>query len=444
MMLAPLACRGARLSLLALAGVLLAALPARADLADYLKKPEPAFSWKVTGKRTIPFVATLHDLELTSQVWQGITWKHDLVVVVPDQVKPKATLFLWNQGGKPNAGSLALATDLARRMQAPVAFLYGVPNQPLLGGKKEDALIAETFVRYLESGDGSWPLLFPMVKSLVKAMDALQAFARQEWKTEVKQFVVAGASKRGWTTWLTGASDPRVKAIIPMVIDTLNMQKQLPHQLASYGAYSQMIHDYTERKLVPPPRTAEGKKLWSMVDPWVYRERLNLPKLILNGTNDPYWTQDALNLYWDDLSGSKWICYVPNAGHNLMQKRENGKADLSRAAATLSAFARAQIDGRPFPALQWKNQRGEQAIHLAVSSDVVPRAARLWQAEAATRDFRKATWTEKPLPPGKGNLEVEVQAPAKGYRVFFVECEYDQDGQRFYLSTQVRILGPGR
>ena len=124
-----------------------------------------------------------------------------------------------------------LALDLAKKMKAPVCFLFGIPNQPLFGGKKEDALIAETFVRYLDTKDPSWPLLFPMAKSLVKAMDALQAFAKQEWKVEVKKFVVAGASKRGWTTWLTGVADPRVKAIVPMVIDTLNMQKQLPHQV---------------------------------------------------------------------------------------------------------------------------------------------------------------------------------------------------------------------
>ena len=40
---------------------------------------------------------------------------------------------------------------------------------------------------------------------------------------------------------------------------------------------------------------------WSI--PWVYRDKLTMPKLILNGTNDPYWTLDALNLYWDDLNG---------------------------------------------------------------------------------------------------------------------------------------------
>src|SRR5207244_941973 len=128
--------------------------------------------------------------------WHDIVWKHDLQVFVPADVKPGSTLFLWNQGGKPGPGSIFLELDLAKKMKAPVCFLFGVPNQPLLGDKKEDALIAETFVRYLATKDASWPLLFPMTKSLVKAMDALQAFAKHEWKVEVKSFVVAGASKR--------------------------------------------------------------------------------------------------------------------------------------------------------------------------------------------------------------------------------------------------------
>src|SRR5207302_1903274 len=199
--------------------------------------------------------------------------------------KTNSTIFLYNQGGKPSDNSMAFGMELSRRMGVPCAFLYGIPNQPLYDNLKEDALIAETFVRYLKTKDESWPLLFPMVKSLVRAMDAVQAFAKQEWKQEVANFIVAGGSTRGWTTWLTAASDPRVKALVPCVIDTLNMIPQMAHQKASYGEYSAMIADYTKRGLVPVPDTPEAKKLWSMVDPWVYRDKLKQPKLLINGTN---------------------------------------------------------------------------------------------------------------------------------------------------------------
>lgn len=415
------------------------ALSARADLAGYVKKEDKSFEWKLARNSTSK-AGTLYTLALTSQTWQGIVWKHDLVVYVPAGVEPTETMFLWNTGGKAGATGLLMMTELAKRMNAPVAFLYGVPNQPLFEGKREDALIAETFVRYLKTKDGDWPLLFPMVKSVVRAMDALQAFAKQQWKKEVKGFVVSGASKRGWTTWLTGASDPRVKAIAPLVIDTLNMRVQLPHQLKSYGAYSRMIHDYTERKLVPMPDTPEAKKLWGMVDPWLYRAKLKMPKLILNGTNDPYWTQDALNLYWDDLEGPKWVSYVPNAGHGLEEALPDGTKNRDRALDVLGAFGRAMIHGKEMPKLSWVIKEADGATAVAVASDPRPREARLWTATAATRDFRKATWKPTVLEPGKV-MTVKLTPPKEGFAVYLVECEYGQDEQRFSLTTQVRILG---
>jgi PhoPQ-activated pathogenicity-related protein len=336
-------------------------------------------------------------------------------------------------------GTIALGFDLARRMKAPVAFLYGIPNQPLLGGKTEDALIAETFVRYLKTKDNSWPLLFPMVKSLVRAMDALQEFAMKEWKVRVRHFVVSGASKRGWTTWLTGASDARVKAIAPLVIDTLNFQLQIPHQVKSYGAYSEMIRDYTERGLVPVPDTPEAKRLWMMVDPWHQRGRLNKPVLMINGANDPYWTLDALNLYWDDLGRDKWVLYVPNAGHNLEQKHATGKKDHRRAVHTLAAFGRSQIHGQPLPKLHWSYAEADGHIRLTVESKPAPIKARLWTADAPTKDFRKAVWTPHDMTIG-AVAAGEIAVPQSGYRAVFGELEFDLDGLEYYLSTQIRIL----
>jgi len=410
---------------------------ARADVVAYVNIPDKEFRWELK-KKLDHAEGTVYDLDLVSQVWQGITWKHQLQVYLPKDVKPGATMFLYNQGGTANAGTMAFGMDLARKMGAPVAILYGIPNQPLLGGKTEDALIAETFVRYLQTTDATWPLLFPMTKSLVRAMDALQAFARQEWQVEVRWFVVSGASKRGWTTWLTGASDPRVKAIAPLVIDTLNMVEQMEHQLRSYGKYSDMIHDYTARGLVPIPKTEEAVKLWKMIDPYLYRERLTMPMMIINGANDPYWTVDALNLYWDGLKDSKWVLYVPNAGHDL-QQRAKGNTDRSRAMDTLAAFARAQIHDLALPKLSWKHDDNAGQLRLTVESNVAPTAARLWAAKAPTKDFRKATWLEQPATVKGSTVVGELAPSADGYVAFFGELEFMMDGLKYCLSTQVRV-----
>ncbi len=413
----------------------LVATPARADLADYVKRPEPKFAWKLKDKIESTD-GVIYDLELTSQVWQDIPWTHQLQVYQPKGVAPSATMLLWNTGGKASAPNILFGMELARKTKAPVAFLYGIPNQPLFDGKKEDALIAETFVRYLATKDGSWPLLFPMVKSVVKAMDALQAFAMQEWKHEVKQFVISGASKRGWTTWLTGASDPRVKAIAPFVIDTLNMVDQMAYQKKSFGAYSDMIRDYTERKLVPIPDNDDARKLWKMVDPYFYRDKLTMPKLMVNGNNDPYWTVDALNLYWDGLKGDKYVTYVPNAGHNL--KEPDG--GHTRSINALAAFVRYQATDRPMPKLSWKDEGKDGLVCLNVESSVTPKGARMWTATVETHDFRKSKWESKDVPLDKGPLCFCAAPPRDGFRAFYGEMDFEIDGIAYTLSTQIRIV----
>ncbi|MGL6076536.1 MAG: PhoPQ-activated pathogenicity-related family protein [Fimbriiglobus sp.] len=418
------------------------------ELTDYIARPEAKFAWKKGETQDTP-QGKVYNLKLTSQTWQGIDWEHDLQIVVPKDVKPQATMLLWNQGGTPSAGTTFLTLQIAERVKAPVAFLYGIPKQPLFEGKKEDALIAHTFVKFLETKDASWPLLFPMAKSLIKTMDVIQAFAKEEWQFEVKKFVVTGASKRGWTSWLTAASgDPRVKAIAPLVIDTLNFPVQMQNQLKAFGKPSLMIADYTRAGLVPIPDTTEAKRLWQMVDPWVYREKITVPKFLIHGTNDPYWPQDALNSYWNDLKGDKYVLYVPNAGHDLREVGENKTKQTfpQRAVDTLSAFARSQVFDKPMPSLTWET--AEKLPYIMTKPVGTVKRVLKWKAESETRDFRESRWTSEEVLTNQekkrydGTLEVGLSHPktTANFTAFFGEIIFDFDGIPLHMSTQIQIL----
>ncbi len=415
--------------------------PAWADLDDYIRKPESNFAWKQNSKtRHEPVGDQIYDLHFVSQTWQGKNWQHQLQVYRPQSVAPAAMMFLWVTGGSSTPAQIAFGMELARKSKAPVAFLYHIPNQPLLEDQLvEDDLIAETFVRYLKTKDENWPLLFPMVKSVVNAMDVLQAFGKREWGEPASKFIVAGASKRGWTTWLAAAVDQRIAAIAPVVIDTLNMRAQMPRQLKAFGAYSARLQPYTSRGLVPIPESPEGQRLLSMVDPWAYRERLKLPKLIVNGTNDFYWATDALNLYWNELPANKWVIYVPNAGHDL-RRRDRDNSDQSVDLINgLAAFSRHQISGRAMPDVSWKHEDRDGKLQLSIAANPQPLGARLWVAQTASKDFRAANWTQQAANVSNGMVVGEVTPPEKGHVAFFGELDYEIGGLKYHLSTQVRV-----
>ncbi|MDX2035838.1 MAG: PhoPQ-activated protein PqaA family protein [Isosphaeraceae bacterium] len=410
-----------------------AAEPPTAALDAYVRKPDSSTSNRVISTSETPLGRVVR-FQFTSQTWQEIPWKHALGVVIPKEEKYPDAMLLFITGGAIGGelrdGDLGLAFSLAKSCGARVAVLPQVPNQPLLGDRKEDSLIAETFVRYLETKDANWPLLFPMVKSAVKAMDVLQAWGEAEGKP-VRRFVVTGASKRGWTTWLTGASDPRVAAICPMVIPTLNFKAQNEHQIASFGKYSEQIDDYTSRGLMERIKEPEGEVLWRMVDPLSFRDRLRMPKLQINGTNDPYWTVDSLNIYWDELEGPSRVVYLPNAGHGLDKHREY-------ALQAVGAQFHNAIGGKALPELSWKHDRDASGkFRLTIESSPAPKAVKLWTATSATKDFRKSEWTSRDLEPS-AKIEATPADVAGANIAYFGDLTFEIEGQPFHLSTQIR------
>ena len=413
-------------------------------LAKYVAQPDDSYRWvkRYEGKTN---GATFVELTLTSQTWKGTVWKHQLYVIRPSEVADPAQAILLIAGGswtddlaKPVEGDYklpaeaALLAAIAQRVKSPVAVLKQVPQQPIFEGLKEDAAISYTFEQFLKTKDATWPLLLPMVKSAVRGMDAVQDFNKKEWGLDIRNFTLTGASKRGWTTWLTASVDPRVNAFAPMVIDMLNMAVQMKHQVATFGAFSEEIADYTQRGIQQQSDSEGGRLLQSIVDPYSYRALLLQPKLILLGTNDRYWPLDALNNYWPDLVGEKHILYVPNNGHGLN--------DFARVTGTIAALHREAAGHGRMARLTWKLQDDARRLLLSVTSDTPPKSVSAWIAAATTRDFRESKWASQPMSAADGAYQYELPLPAAGFAAMFGEAVFESDGMPYYLSTNVKIV----
>jgi len=422
------------------------------ELDAYIALPDDSYRWEIAEKMDD---GQTFLVDLTSQTWHGIPWKHSLLVAIPNKLSsPDHALLIiegLSNGDKPADMHKMLAKMVATGSGMCVAVLLQVPNQPLLGkenerGYVEDALIGESLLKAIETKDATWPLLFPMAKSAVRAMDAVQELLKKEKQITINSFIIGGASKRGWTTWMTAATgDKRVAAIVPMVIDNLNTSKQMEYQLETWGVYSESIKDYTDRNIIRLDNTPQSdfeKHLWTMIDPYAYLPRLTMPKLLIHGANDPYWTVDAAKWYFEDLPGVKYILTVPNAGHDL-GLASGEQAQVIRAAMRIAisaaVFAKYAAGGEDWPALEWKLTESDAGYKVDITTDLPLQKVLLWTAQSETKDFRKATWTSAPVDTN-GPLSISVAKPKSGHIAFFVEIfsrNNDDPPRNFSVTTRV-------
>ena len=424
-------------------------LPRTTVIDDYVKREDPSYSWGVVSSTTEDGTTSIV-VDMVSQQWltkEDVDlpeWRHWLTLAVPAKVTSNVGM-LFIGGGRngrdaPKAAGARFAA-IAKATGSVVAELGTVPNQPLTfhnDGKPrtEDDLIGYTWDQFLKTGEARWLARNAMIKSAVRAMDTMTAVmaTADAGKRNVDRFVVAGGSKRGWTTWLTGAMDDRVVGIIPIVIDVLNTQVSMQHHFEAYGFWAPSIGNYVEHHIMERldhPRLAE---LYKLVDPYHYRHRLNMPKLLLNAAGDQFFLPDSSHFYWDELRGENYLRYIPNTDHGM---------DGTDVLDTIVAFQTLIVEGRKPPQFTWKRS-GDGKIRILTETD--PVAVTLWQANNPhARDFRVETmgrkYTQQAVKPNaEGLYEAHIDTPKDGWTAWFVELTFDVGAATpLKLTTNVAV-----
>ena len=418
-------------------------LPARSDkpvdqqqdhsvLSNFVRAPDSTFSWTLI-QRIDTDKGSFLQLSLQSQTWREIPWKHQLYVFFP-AFSSTQTGFITLQMDFGAEQAFAGLQQAAQATGVPVAILGDVPNQPLFNGKQEEELLNYTFEQFLQTNDSSWPLLLPMVKATVRAMDVLQAVSQRYGFPMLNQFVVAGHSKRGHTAWLTAAVDGRVAGLIAQGFNTLHSSAQIAHYFATYGALDQSA--LAAKEVIERINTPAGQRLLRIVDAYTYRQQLTMPKLVIVGTNDDYTPVDALNMYWPGLVGPKSILSLPNTGHV-------GANDDARLFPTAYSFIKAVAQNKPLPIVESELQPTRKGLRLVITTDKSAISVRIWIAHSATRDFRQSQWVPtEPLrlakPTRSDNrrrYRINLDKPLSGYQAIIGEVAFNQSASRFLLST---------
>ncbi len=413
------------------------ALPLEKFVAD-----RNQFSWEINSVEENASYK-VYWLNMTSQIWeqdfiQKKTWTHVLKVTVPHAIQSPMALFAV-QGGKTGDKIKDTPQKVLEEILATgtiLAELKMVPNQPLLfidekTPRIEDEIVARTWRLHLENKESLVPLHFPMVKAIVRGIDALSEFLNEQG-CGLDGVILVGESKRGWAAWLAAAVDSRVKGIIPIVCDFLNVRAIFEHQLKSLGTFSLAVHDYLAEGI--DNRwfdKREFRELMELIDPLAYSERYTMPKLQINASGDPFSMPDTSQFSFAQLPAPKYLRYIPNAGHYLQN------TDYM---SSVVSFYRALIRKQPLPSFRWhRTASGE----LLIDVDERPLAVKVWKAtNPDARDFRwdftRKEWTSFPIAEkDPGVYLIDLPAEPQGWAAYFAELEFEQG---LIFTTEVFIV----
>ena len=422
-------------------------------MEEYVRTADPAFRYNIeetfTGEGWTEYrVKMVSGTWLTKQEVNHPEWWHWVTIVVPNEVTETEALMVIGGGStedeKPQAAN-ELLVQAAVGTKSIIAEISNIPFQPLnyVNDEKddrfEDDLIAYGWRQYLEGGakdeDVEWLAHIPMTRAVVRAMDVVQEISA-DLNKPVDSFVVAGASKRGWATWTTAIVDDRVIAIIPVVIDVLNVESSFNHHWRCYGAWSPAINDYINEGIMDWTGSKEYARLLELVEPYSFIDQLTLPKFLINATGDEFFITDSWQFYWNDLVGDKYIQYVPNANHGL-----NGTYNLG----SLVAFYNAVITESAIPKVDWSVSA--DSIYIEVLSDVNYKVTKWEAVNENARDFRVPVigkvWKDLELSKTPDNqYAIHFSAPENGYKAGLLEIVFDSGTEVPFTFTTGTVVTP--
>ncbi|XP_070581613.1 autocrine proliferation repressor protein A-like [Ptychodera flava] len=440
------------------------ALVLATPLDDYVKKYDPHYEYTILTDYTvrIPDSYTVYVLNMTSQKWLNESivdrsiWYHFLFVTIPDRLTITDASFIYVTGGSNGPGTVPpdptsdkdvlMSSMFAVGTGSIGACLRQIPNQritfyedPKKKSRSEDGIIAYTWKHFID--DPSQPeylLRLPMTKAVVRAMDTITDFAKKvRPETDLQKYMIAGGSKRGWTTWTTAAVDKRVFGIAPIVLDCLNFVKNLHHHYRSLGGWTFAFEDYYEEDVTLHLDNPITQQLADIVDPYAYRDRLTMPKLVVTASGDEFFLPDDSHYYYNDMKGPTYLKITPNSEHSQTGHYVD---DLF----AMRGFFLAIYNKMKLPKMTWERKETDTTGSITMYTDTKPLTVTCYRAKTLgdrRRDFRLVgidTTTGQPGPQAIPWLPFSVQNPSEG--VYHVEFDKPDKG---WIGFYILATFPG-
>ena len=389
-------------------------------LEKYVNTPDPNYSWTFKKKLDWSDKDTIapspnfegYYLHMTSQQWltpeivSRSVWEHEIFVFVPktfNQAYNDSAIIYINGGSNSDNPDkdpsiyyeLQLAMKITSDLGIVMVVIEQIPNESLRFyddhyqdkrnfpdppspydkndpdqkplRRSEDSIIAYTWWKYLKNGGkdeyNEWLLRFPMTKAVSRGMDAVSEFMVQQFgpQNKLDKWMIAGASKRGWTTWTVGAADKRVVGMAPLVMDLGRLNTQMHSHFTNLGGWTFAFEDYYFENITVHVDTYEMGEMCKHIDPWSYRYKYrdrDIPIYVVNSAGDEFFLVDDNVQYMQQMKDSGiqdnriFQRYFRNAEHSLALHGLTNQHIIQ----SLEDFAISIFSDQPLPKVHFVNK----------------------------------------------------------------------------------------
>jgi PhoPQ-activated pathogenicity-related protein len=375
------------------------------------------------------------ELEFTSFVWEGETWRHRAFVYLPDMASE-----LYSGAGvivssrKPDDPVYMRYAESAALMGIPALMIRDGNPGPRYGQTVEGEVMGYGAKRFNQTGDYRWHGFAWLGRVMMRAITA----AQQVPGFEAERFVVTGCSKRGMASWISSAADERVVGAFPTCWNAGNFAEffqlkaerwGLDHspklQPGEMGEVAKNVKITNAPAFLTPRQQLKifanhpmAKKAAQIQDPYQYRDLLKGKKVLYSsGVNDPLFHVASDTLFLPHMPEGVRVQLVANDRHTSASEEQH--------IAWPMFLAHVFVD-RPLTeitSVSHKLKNEALVVNVTIDSQHTVEQARLWFAGDEKGAYIDAEWRSVVLTSvGEGEYQAKLPLNTQ-YIGYFVEIE---------------------
>jgi len=411
-------------------------------------------------------------LDFVSQSWHPEktvppVWRHWLTLIIPNQRVKDIGMLVLTEGFSTNETPMSEISpyfiSLAVSSKSVVAILEGFPRDKVgiyetpakVVNLEPTEFVSWSLKQYFETYDPGWIVFCPLVKSVVRAMDAIQEFLLKNLRSEIplKEFVLCGDAPF-FVPWLVPSVDSRVIGLVSINASAFHLEQQIKRMFMDEISFPPLFAEMDDAGILPLLETEDGENLLKVIDPYSYRTSLQIPKLVVSIGNEQGYNLVPLSeqmnseipepvswLMCPHLQLSREFAFLPQ--QMLLNFLPSTHTPIYDFKDTLRVFYHRILGQKNMPIFHWDfSPTGECTVK--VSEEIIE--CRVWYCSKDKRgdifNLTNKDWKCKNLSEvAEGSYRTNIPLPLQQYTGAFVEVIFPSlMGVPFPLTSNIHIL----